>query len=103
MEICQGGSAPLIVLDEPSEASGPGEGTLVDLASGQENKAALGLRQFDDVHFDAVRPGRRWRLLALLALVHEGDLRALIRGGLNGLGRSSDLGSIVGVRGREVQ
>ena len=57
VEACEDLGGPLIVLGEPSEAGGPGEGTLDDPSSGQENEAAFGLGQLDDAEFDAVLGG----------------------------------------------
>lgn len=103
MEVCEGLGASFVVFDEPSEAGRPGEGSLDDPSSWQQNESALGLRQLDDFEGNSVLGGRRRWLLARVSLVDEGDLDAFARLGLNGLGDPADLGAIVGVGGCDMQ
>ena len=103
MEIGEGLCASLVVFHEPSEASGPCEGPLDDPSSGQEDEAAFGLWQLDDLERDAMFGGRCCGLLACITLIDEGDLDALGGLRLNGLGDLADFGAIVGVGGRDVK
>ena len=66
-------------------------------------RAALDLREFDDLPFDAVRAGGLGRLLTGVALVYIGQIDAVPGGGLHGLGQPPDLGAIVRIGGRDVQ
>lgn len=95
VQIGKGLSQALVVTDETPEAGGPGEGALGDPTPGQQHEATLRLGQFDRLQFDPLRPGRRGRLVARVPLVDEGDLDALPRGRLHGLGEPADLGAVV--------
>jgi hypothetical protein len=62
VEAGQDGESALVVADEAAEAGLPGEGPLHHPAARQEDEAAFGLRELDDLEVDAV--GRRvggWR------------------------------------------
>lgn len=92
VEICEGVGIALVILDEAAEARGPGEGAFHDPASRQQDEAALGLRAFDDLQFDAVRAGGLGRLLTGVAPVGRGQIDAVPGGGLHGLGQPLDPG-----------
>ena len=47
----------LVVRDRPAAAYSPGEGSLHDAASGQQDEAVPGVRQSDDVQRDALGCG----------------------------------------------
>jgi hypothetical protein len=54
VEICEGAGIALVVLGEAAEARGPSKGSFHHPAARQQDEAALGVRQFDDVQGDAV-------------------------------------------------
>ena len=97
MEVCEGLGTSFVVLDEPSEPRCPCEGSLDDPSFGQQDKAALGLGQLDDLKSDAVFGGCGGGLVADVALVDEGDLDAFAGLSLNGLGDPADFGAVVGI------
>ena len=67
----------LVILDQPATACGPGEGSFDDPASGQQNKPALCLWQFDDVQSDALSRGGRGGGIASVALIDIGEADAV--------------------------
>ena len=73
MKVGERGGAALVIFDQSSKPRGPSEGTLHHPSSGQENKAALGLGQFDDAEFDAVLSGGGPGGFPGIALIDEGD------------------------------
>ena len=68
-----------IVACQASKASSPGETPLDYPPTRQENKAALGLWQFDHFEADALRCRCLQWLISGVAWVQESDLRALSR------------------------
>ena len=97
MEVCEGLGASLVVPDGPPEPCGPCKGALDHPSSGQQDKAALGLWQLDDLESDPVFGRRCCGLLAGVTLIDEGDCEAFPGPCLNGLGDPADFGAIVGV------
>src|SRR5579871_841342 len=72
-----------IVTGQPAKASHPAKGALNDPAAGQQDKAALGVGQFDDLKLDALLSGSVGRLVAGIALVNKGHFDALTSNHLN--------------------
>ena len=93
----------LVVLDEAAETRGPGEGSLNDPSSGQQDEAFLGLRQLDDLEPDAVPPGGIGGSLPGVALVDIGQFDAVAGLGLDRCGQPLHLGSVFGAGRRDVQ
>jgi len=91
VESCEGLGVSFAILDEPSEAGCPCEGSLHPPAAGQEDEAALGLRQFDDLESEAMPGGGFPGALARAALIDPGDLEAALGDALAlpGLSRAS--------------
>ena len=54
MQTSQGLRQALIITGQTTEAGHPGKGAFDDPASGQQDKAVLGLRQFDDFQVNAM-------------------------------------------------
>ena len=103
VEICERAGIALVVLDEASEADRPGEGALDHPGSRQQDEAALGLRQSDDLQCDAVLARSLSRPLPGVALIDIGEVDVIAGGGLDRLGELPDLGAVVGLGGRDVQ
>ncbi len=59
---------PLVIAGQASKARHPGEAAFHDPAAGQQHKAALGGRQFDDLQANPVGLGLRGWLVACVAL-----------------------------------
>lgn len=74
MEAGEGGGEAFVVAGEPAEAGGPAEGALDHPAPGQQDEAALGVVEFDDLQLDPVRGGGRGGLGAGVALVNVSQL-----------------------------
>src|SRR4051812_49813281 len=55
METCERAGIALVILDEPSAAGGPGEGSLDNPTPRQQHEATLGLRQSHHLQGDPVR------------------------------------------------
>lgn len=91
-----------MLLDWSAEARRRGEGALHDPASRQQREASLGLRESDDLPFDAVYAGGL-RLLAGIALVDISQIDAVPGGGLHGLSHMPDLDTVVGIGGCDTQ
>ena len=95
METGESLGVAFVILDESSEACGPCEGSLDDPSAWEQDKAAFGLGQFDDLEIDAV-PGSGLRgAFAGIALVDLGDFDAVVGDGLNGSGECLDLAAIL--------
>ncbi len=70
----------LIVTRQPPEAGGPGEPTLDHPPLGEQDEAAFGLGQLDDLQADAVGCSGVSRFRAGVALVDVGELDGLAGG-----------------------
>ena len=77
MEAGEGLGISLVVLDEPAEPGGPCEGSFDDPSARQQDEAALGLGQFDDLEVDAMLGRGLLGTLPSIALIDPGDLDAV--------------------------
>src|SRR5271156_1588304 len=87
----------LVVLDQPTAASGPCEGSFYDPASGQQDKTALCLRQFDDVQRDALDRGGICGCLSGVALIDIGKPDAVSGRVLDIGGKTPDRGPVADI------
>ncbi len=71
-----------------AKARRPGEGSLNDPATRQEDKAPFGLMMFNDFQFNSMLGGGLDRIGARVTLVDEDDLHALTGGLLHALDKS---------------
>ena len=84
----------LVVFDKAAEAGRPGEWSLDDPAARQQNEAALGFGQFDDLQRNAV--GGVGGTDAGVVLVDISDLDLIAGDGLHGAGEPFHLAAILG-------
>ena len=68
-----------------------------------DRKASLGFRQLDDFELNAVFCGRGCGAFALITLIYESDVDALVCSRLDILSETADLDAIVRVGGSAVQ
>jgi hypothetical protein len=71
-------------LTRSSKAGCPGEGSFDDPSAWQENEAALGFGEFDDFERYAVLCCGIIGSFSGISLIDEGEVDAVVRGGLNG-------------------
>jgi hypothetical protein len=95
MKISKCSGKPLIIAHQPPKAHRLGEGAFHHEASGQQNKAALGLRKFDDFQLNAVLPGDFRRNVAAITLINEGKFDRLARHLLHYLSKLAHLCTVL--------
>jgi hypothetical protein len=92
-----------VVLDQPSASCGPCEGAFYNPAPGQQHEAAFCFRQSDDLECNAVFScGFGW-LFSRISLIDVSQRDTFAGRLLDGVGKTADLGSIVGIGRRDVQ
>ncbi len=95
MKASQRSGKPLIIAHQPSEAGGPGKGALHHPPPRQQDKAVLGLGQFDDFQWYAMLFGLLGWGIAGVGLVHKGEFDRLTGGLLHGLSQFAHLRTIL--------
>jgi len=88
-------SISLVILDEPAETGCPGEGSFDDPTARQQDKAAFGLGELDDLVVDAMSGSSLGCGLSGIAPIHPGDLDTAVCHGLNGSGQLLQLAAIL--------
>ena len=101
MQTDKGLTQAFVVAGEAAEACHPGEAAFDDPASGQEDEAALGGGQLDDLEADAVLVSGYGGLFASVALVDKGDFDGIAGSLLHLGGQFSNLRSFLFVGGRD--
>src|SRR5258708_8112213 len=99
MQTDQGLRQALIVTRQAPKAGHPREGSFDDPATRQQDKAAFGLLQFDDLQLNAVLGGVLFGLLARVALVHKGNFNRVARDVLDLFTQQANLGTFLFVAG----
>src|SRR3954470_10575599 len=99
METCERAGVALVILDEPSAAGGPGEGSLDNPTPRQQHEATLGLRQSHHLQGDPVRLRGGGGLVSGIALVDKTEFDAALRFRLHSLCQPAYLAAVVGIGG----
>ena len=89
----------LIIFDQTPKAIYPGKGALNHPPAGQENKATLGLFEFDDVELNAMFLSILSRIVPRVALVNPHQLHALPSYFLHLFAQSTNLRTISFISG----